>query len=100
MTTSVSDDLLRRICVEYAEMPGLSLTVYQGQRLWSLDASTCTEALDLLAASGVLRKTVTGQYRRANDGRTSLPSLRMARVDSLPGTNASRSAPSARRLPG
>ena len=84
MTTSVSDDLLRRIWAEYAEMPGLSLTAHQGQRLWGLDASTCGRALELLTTSGFLRKTTTGQYRRATDGRTSLPSLRMARVDTLP----------------
>ena len=86
MTTSVSDDLLRRIWAEYAEMPGLSLTVHQGQRLWALDAITCGRALDLLTTSGFLRKTTTGQYRRATDGRTPLPlpSLRMARVDAIP----------------
>jgi len=87
MSTPVSEDLLRRIWAEYTEMPGLSLTVYQGQRLWSLDALTCACALDQLAASGVLRKTVSGQYRRASDGRTGLPSLRMARVDALPAAN-------------
>jgi hypothetical protein len=76
------DDIVRRIWAEYAEMPGLSLTVYQGQRLWGVDRTTCISALDLLTAAGFLRKTTGGRYTRASDGRTDAPSLRMARVDS------------------
>ena len=79
MDAAVHDDLLRRIWSEYSEMPGLSLTVFQGQRLWGLDRFTCTTALELLTAAGFLRRTVGGHYVRATDGRTS--PLRMARAE-------------------
>jgi len=79
MDAAVHDDLLRRIWAEYSEMPGLSLTVFQGQRLWGLDRLTCTTALELLTAAGFLRKTGGGHYVRATEGRSS--PLRMARAD-------------------
>jgi len=79
MDAAVQDDLLRRIWAEYSEMPGLSLTVFQGQRLWGLDRFTCTTALELLTAAGFLRRTVGDHYVRATDGRTS--PLRMAHAD-------------------
>ena len=79
MDAAAQDDLLRRIWAEYSEMPGLSLTVFQGQRLWGLDRFTCTTALELLTAAGFLRRTVSGHYLRATEGRTS--PLRMARAD-------------------
>jgi hypothetical protein len=81
MTVAVSDDVLRRIWAEYAEMPGMSLTVAQGQRLWGLDESTCAAALEMLTAAGFLRKTVGDHYTRATEGRASLSSLRMARAE-------------------
>ena len=49
MTTANSpsiDDLLRRFCAEYTEMPGLRVTADQAQRLWGLDAQTCRDALE------------------------------------------------------
>jgi hypothetical protein len=76
------DDVVRRIWAEYAEMPGLSLTVYQGQRLWGVDRSSCISALELLTTAGFLRKTTDGRYVRATEGRTAAPSLRMARAES------------------
>lgn len=86
MAAAVSDDVLRRIWAEYAEMPGMSLTVYQGQRLWGLERNTCAAALELLTAAGFLRKTSGDKYIRATDGRTAaLPSLRMARGDAARG---------------
>ena len=93
MDAGILDSVLRRIWAEYAEMPGLSLTVFQGQRLWGLDRNTCATALELLTTAGFLRKTSSGQYLRASDGRTSLPSLRMAKVEPLA---ASALAPSRR----
>ena len=87
MDAAVSDEVLRRIWAEYAEMPGMSLTVHQGQRLWGLDRDTCAAALELLTAAGFLRKTTTGKYTRATEGHASLlPSLRMARADAPRGT--------------
>lgn len=47
----------RRIQAEYAEMPGLSVTLAQAQRLWALDRQTCERILMALVERGVLRKT-------------------------------------------
>jgi hypothetical protein len=55
-----------RIRGEYHEMPGLSLTEPQGQRLWGLTPSACREILETLLASGFLRRTYRGHYVRAD----------------------------------
>lgn len=47
-------DLQARIRAEYAEMPGLNLTLPQASRLFNCDATTCTRALMRLIAAGVL----------------------------------------------
>jgi hypothetical protein len=70
----------RRIYSEYLEMPGLRLTVAQGQRLWGLDAAVCTEALQLLVDARFLRRTDAGQYARLTDGAVGVLPLRMARA--------------------
>ena len=72
-------DLLRRICGEYLEMPGLLLTPAQAQRLWALDAATCTHALDYLVESGFLVRQRDGKYGRAADGVVT-PPIQMARA--------------------
>lgn len=63
------EHLLRRVEDEYLEMPGLRLTPAQAQRLWTLDADTCTGVLDLLVARRFLTCGLDGQYRRLYDGR-------------------------------
>ena len=45
-------DLIR---AEYREMPCLSLTKPQMQRLWGLDGYVCDALIDALIAAGVLR---------------------------------------------
>jgi hypothetical protein len=74
------DDLLRRICSEYSEMPGLRVTAHQAQRLWGLDASTCNDALACLIDVGFLTLTSSGQYARLTDGPPRALNLRMARA--------------------
>jgi len=59
-------ELLLRIQGEYREMPGLSLTLCQAERLWGLDRSTCALALKALVERGVLRKTMNGTYLRGH----------------------------------
>ena len=59
------DDLLRQARGEYAEMPGLSLTLAQAQRLWALDQSTCSLVLRTLVEHRFLRTTARGRYVRA-----------------------------------
>jgi hypothetical protein len=58
-------DVLRQIEAEYREMPGLSITEAQAQRLWGLDSATCKHALDTLVHRGVLRRTQREAYVRA-----------------------------------
>jgi hypothetical protein len=59
---------------DYDEMPGLRLTLKQGQRLWSIDAVTCQELLDSLIETRYLVLTPEGMYCRADciDGASSL----------------------------
>ena len=54
---AVSDEERRihaRICAEYDEMPGLSLTLPQAARLFDLDTAACAHALDALVGQGIL----------------------------------------------
>ena len=67
---TVPDDLLLRICAEYAEMPGLRVTHEQAQRLWGLDATTCRQALQRLVDIDFLTLTSRGQYARLTEGPT------------------------------
>ena len=62
-------DLALLVRSEYVEIPGLSLTRPQAQRLWSLDASTCDAVLDALIDMRYLRRTQAGAYVRADVGR-------------------------------
>ncbi len=57
--------LVQRIKGEYHEMPGLTLTEGQAQRLWGLDADTCRTILVTLMQRGFLRRTPSGMYVRA-----------------------------------
>lgn len=75
-----TEDLLRRICAEYGEMPGLRVTRDQAQRLWGLDATTCREVLDCLVDVKFLTLTSSGQYTRLTEGATAGPNLRMAKA--------------------
>jgi hypothetical protein len=61
-------ELLLRIEGEYREMPGLSLTVSQAQRLWGLDKNTCALALTTLAERRVLKQTAAGTFLRGSVG--------------------------------
>ena len=58
-------DVMHQIEAEYREMPGLSVTEAQAQRLWALDRTTCRRALDTLVHRGVLRRTRRESYVRA-----------------------------------
>ena len=67
-TTGAIGELLLRVEGEYREMPGLSLTVSQAERLWGLDAITCVSVLTALIERRVLTRTTRGTYlRRAPD---------------------------------
>jgi hypothetical protein len=61
-TTAGLHELLHRVEGEYRELPALSLTPPQAQRLWGLDSTTCAFVLTTLLARGVLRRTASGTY--------------------------------------
>ena len=56
--------LMEQIQAEYAEMPGLSVTLSQAQRLWALDSQTCEEVFRQLIGKGVLKLTAKGRFVR------------------------------------
>jgi hypothetical protein len=58
-------ELVRRVQAEYAEMPGLSVTLPQAQRLLAIDEPTCAAVLGALVKQRVLRRTAEGRYVRA-----------------------------------
>ena len=57
-----------RIRSEFAEMPGLSLTVPQAARLFNLDKERCERVLDALVEGGTLW-TNGRTFMRTNTGR-------------------------------
>ena len=59
--TPAIHELLERIQGKYREMPGLSLTASQAQRLWGLDSTTCGIVLTTLVGRKVLRRTPIGR---------------------------------------
>jgi hypothetical protein len=56
-----------RVRGEFREMPGLTLTLAQAGRLWSLDPPTCDEVLSQLVQAGYLRRNASGAFCRATD---------------------------------
>jgi hypothetical protein len=49
-------DAVRRVEADYREMPGLSVTLAQGCRLWSLSQDLCKSILDQMMARGQLKR--------------------------------------------
>ena len=62
--SEVARQFARLVLAEYADMPGLSVTLAQAQRLWGVDEQTCRRAFDALIARGILRRTTKGRYIR------------------------------------
>ena len=61
-------DWVRIIRSEYLEMPGLSLTTVQVQRLWGLDPQTCDVLIDQMVSARFLRRTPGACYVRHDVG--------------------------------
>lgn len=55
-------DWLGVIHAEYREMPGLSLTKRQMQRLWGIESFLCDALVEALVAGRVLTQTGSGTY--------------------------------------
>ena len=64
--------ITERVRGEFREMPGLTLTIAQAARLWSVDVATCTDVLTYLVTDGFLCRRDDGVFCRALDmtGRT------------------------------
>ena len=62
----VVDATLRRIQSEYYEMPGLSLTASEAQRLWGLSREECEAILNELIGQRFLRRTRAGAFVRVD----------------------------------
>ena len=60
------DELIVRVRGEYREMPGLSLTVPQAQRLWGLEGATCQTLFERLVETKFLRRTRHGRFVRCD----------------------------------
>jgi hypothetical protein len=60
-------DWVHRIRAEYLEMPGLSLTPIEIQRMWGLDPAMCDELLETLVNVGFLRRMRRGGFVRADN---------------------------------
>lgn len=58
------EDWLQLIHAEYEEIPGLSLTREQVQRLWNLDAESCDMLLAEMEARRLVRRTPAQTYVR------------------------------------
>lgn len=59
--------LMRRVRGEFEEMPGMSLTLAQAARLFSLPAEPCVRILRQLVDDGLLHQTADGRYRVRTD---------------------------------
>ena len=59
--------IAERVRGEFREMPGLTLTLAQAGKLWSLDGRNCHEVLSQLVASGFLCRRADGAFRRATN---------------------------------
>jgi hypothetical protein len=58
-------DLARRIVMEFDELPGLKLTVWQAARMWALEPNECEAVLEALVGARLLRRS-GNTYARMN----------------------------------
>ncbi len=61
---NLCDEGARRIRREYLDLPGLSLSARQMQRLSNVDSESCQLALDMMIREKFLRRTPEAQYVR------------------------------------
>jgi hypothetical protein len=81
----LSEQLIRRVCGEYLEMPGMRLSRTQAQRLWGLDEETCTQILEFLVEARFLRLSARDTYGRLTEGPVAFP---RSRTTEAPATHA------------
>ena len=61
-----AETLDRRIEMEFREMPGLKLTLWQAARLWNAPHQLCEAVLAKLVRSGFLWQNKDGQFQRVS----------------------------------
>lgn len=69
-TRSAAQDTLDWLAIvrsEYLQMPGLSPTLSQAQRLWNVDPGTLRTVFSELEQRHFLRRTSSGAYVRADE---------------------------------
>ena len=59
------DFALQRARADFLEIPGLHLTAFQAQRLWTLDADVCDSVLRRLIEIRFLARTTSNTFTRA-----------------------------------
>jgi len=59
-------DWAQLVRAEYLELPDLSLTRDQAQRLWGLERAACEQLLAALVESRFLKRTRDNRYLRAD----------------------------------
>jgi hypothetical protein len=77
----LSDQMLRRICAEYVEMPGLRLSRKQAQRLWGVDEEACVQILEFLVKTRFLELAGPDTYGPVTDGPVVFPRPRAAKAE-------------------
>ena len=73
MTISADHNAMARIRAEYLEMPGMSLTLEQVQRLCGIERSMCRMVLDSLVSMKFLYVNAAGAYARLTAESTPRP---------------------------
>jgi hypothetical protein len=68
-----TQDVLERVRGEYLQMPGLSLTVQEAQRLCGIEQTLCKTVLDSMVSTRFLCVTPDGTYARLADGEIPRP---------------------------
>jgi hypothetical protein len=58
--------IVQRVRGEFLEMPGLSLTCAQAERLWGLERDLCRRVIGALIGTAFLRLTAAGAVTRAD----------------------------------
>ena len=76
--TTIEQHVFSRIRAEYLEMPGLTLTALQVQRLCGVEAPPCLTALNALVESNFLWVKTDGTYTRVTE--TTAPRLHLAKA--------------------
>ena len=61
------DLVIRRVKREFAEMPGLRLTMPQAMRLWGLDRDECQRVINSLVNTAFLQRNARGEVLKAGD---------------------------------